>query len=439
MRTLPLPERLPLKYAATINDETLGEDTAPDFELKYIDIGNVDSRGKIRDVTIYCFADAPSRARRIVRNGDVIISTVRTYLQAIAPIESPPDNLIVSTGFAVIRPRQGTLDTGYCKYALREPEFLHGVLTRSVGISYPAISALDLGNISILMHPFSVQRAIADFLDHETSKLDKLITEKERLLKLLAEKRRALITQAVTRRLDPDVTMRDSGAEWLGEIPEHWKVQRLAFLFRERDERDQPELPLLNVSIHTGVTIREFSDSHIEQMAEDFSIYKVAYEGDIAFNKMRMWQGAVGRVPTDGLVSPDYVVAAPTSDVDSEYYAELFRIAAFSAEAARCSHGIVWDRLRLYWEGFRDIRVPVPSLDEQREIMNCIRHETKILDQLYLAAEYTIELLHERRAALISAAVTGQIRITKESCNSSVFPSHNSVSSSRQLSLFDQA
>ena len=113
MKTQAPWEKRPLKYVATINDEALGEDTAPDFEIRYVDIGNVDSQGNIHQVPTYRFTDAPSRARRVVRDGDVIISTVRTYLQAIAPIESPSDNLIVSTGFAVIRPRQEMLDTGY--------------------------------------------------------------------------------------------------------------------------------------------------------------------------------------------------------------------------------------------------------------------------------------------------------------------------------------
>ena len=113
-----------LKYAATINEETLGEDTPPDFEISYVDISNVDSLGRIHDVIDYTFEKAPSRARRVVRDGDVIISTVRTYLQAIAPIQDPPQSLIVSTGFAVLRPRRDQLDPRFCNYALREPRFL---------------------------------------------------------------------------------------------------------------------------------------------------------------------------------------------------------------------------------------------------------------------------------------------------------------------------
>jgi len=403
--------RRKLKYLATINDEALGEETDADFEMLYVDIGNVDSSGAIGDLATYRFEEAPSRARRRVRHGDVIISTVRTYLQAIAHVHDPPANLIASTGFAVVRPRSDVFDPGYCKYALREPEFLAEVERRSVGVSYPGINASDLAGIPIPIHSLSRQRAIADYLDRETARLDALVAAKERLLGLLAEKRRSFITRAVTRGLDPNAPLRDSGIPWLGEIPAHWEVRKIAWLFQERDERGEPELPLLEVSINQGVVLREFSDERIESTAADFNTYKVARRGDVVFNKMRMWQGAVGVTPEDGLVSPDYVVAGPTGRISSTYAGLLFRTAAFSAECARHSHGIVWDRLRLYWEGFRDIEVSLPSVDEQDNIAEHIALETANIDDLYSITERSIVLLKERRAALIAAAVTGQIAV----------------------------
>lgn len=401
-----------LKFLATLNDEALTEDTEPHYELLYIDIGNVDSLGRIHDIAPYRFEAAPSRARRRVADGDVIISTVRTYLEAIAPITEPPENLVVSTGFAVVRPKMEKLDPGFCKYALRERRFMYEVVARSTGISYPAINASDLSDIALPMPPINIQRRVAAFLDAETERLDALVIEKQRLLELLAEKRRALIARAITRGLNSDTPRRDSGIPWLGKIPAHWDILRVAWLFRERDERCQPGLPLLEVSIHGGVRLREFSDMRIEQVAENLNSYKVARKGDISFNKMRMWQGAVGRAPCDGLVSPDYVVAEPVVSLSSEYYGLLFQTPALSAEAGKRSHGIVWDRLRLYWEEFRDISVPVPSLNEQSEIVEHITEETKKLDSLAGATERTIALLQERRSALISAAVTGPL--TKE-------------------------
>lgn len=124
---------------------------------------------------------------------------------------------------------------------------------------------------------------------------------------------------------------------------------------------------------------------------------------------MRMWQGAVGIAPEDGLVSPDYVVAEPTGAMRSDYAGLLFRIAVFSAECCSRSHGIVWDRLRLYWAGFRDIEVPVPPPEEQSSIVSHIASGTAKLDALAQATRLTIALLKERRAALIAAAITGQI------------------------------
>jgi type I restriction enzyme S subunit len=274
-----------------------------------------------------------------------------------------------------------------------------------------SISATNIKELPIPVPPVDEQRAITAYLDRETARLDGLVAAKERVLGLVAEKRRALITRVVTYGLDPHAPLRDSGIPWLGEIPAHWDTRRVAWLFRDRDERGQPDLPLLEVSINAGVVLRKFSDDRIESTAADFNTYKVARRGDIVFNKMRMWQGAIGVAPEDGLVSPDYTVAAPSGALSSDYAGQLFRTEKFSAECARRSHGIVWDRLRLYWEGFRDIEVPLPPLDEQHTILAHIQRETAKLDALRAATERTIALLKERRAALIAAAVTGSMTI----------------------------
>jgi type I restriction enzyme S subunit len=145
--------------------------------------------------------------------------------------------------------------------------------------------------LKVPIPPLNEQRAIADYLDHETARMDALVAVKERQLALLAEKRRALVTRAVTRGLDPAAPLRDSRIPWLGEIPTQWGTRKLAWLFRERDERGEPELPLLEVSINYGVVLREFSDERIESTAADFNTYKVARRDDVVFNKMRMWLG----------------------------------------------------------------------------------------------------------------------------------------------------
>ena len=303
-------------------------------------------------------------------------------------------------------------DTRFFYYWLSAQTALLQILGR--GSTFMELSTDELKSLVVPHPPLLQQRAIADYLDRETARLDALVAAKERVLGLLAEKRRALISRAVTRGLEPRVRLRNSGIPWLGEVPAHWETRKAAWLFGERDERGEPNLPLLEVSINTGVVLREFSEERIESAAADFNTYKVARQGDVVFNKMRMWQGAVGVAPQDGLVSPDYVVAAPTGPLTPHYAGVLFRTAAFSAECARRSHGIVWDRLRLYWEGFREIVLPMPAAGEQNEIVARIGNETAKLDQLRAATDRTIGLLKERRTTLIAAAVTGQMEVRSE-------------------------
>lgn len=281
----------------------------------------------------------------------------------------------------------------------------------SQSAAQPGIAVEVIANLSVPVPPRTTQQAISRFLAAETADIDALIAAKQKLLDLMAEKRRAIVAEAVMRGLDPTAPLRPSGIDWLGEIPAHWEVRRVATLFSQRDERNEPDLPLLEVSINAGVVIREFSSDKIEGTAADFNTYKVARQGDIAFNKMRMWQGAVGVAPVDGLVSPDYTVAWAKAELLADYAGQLFRTASFSAECGRNSQGITWDRLRLYWDGFRDIFMPLPPLHEQQQIVEHIAAENAKIDRLRTATENSIALLKERRAALIAAAVTGQIEI----------------------------
>lgn len=193
-------QKLRLKYVTTINDEVLNEDTPEDYEIQYIDIGDVNSSGEITGCETMTFKGAPSRARRKVQHGDVIVSTVRTYLKAIAPIVAPPANLIVSTGFAVVRPNS-KLDYNFAKYALRNSEFIDQVVARSVGVSYPAITSQELADIAIYVPPIDEQKRISLMLDEELSIMDELKAEKERFSQLLELKRAAVIAEAVTGRL----------------------------------------------------------------------------------------------------------------------------------------------------------------------------------------------------------------------------------------------
>lgn len=270
-----------------------------------------------------------------------------------------------------------------------------------------------VGNVPCPQPSALSQRAIANYLDRETARLDGLILAKERQLGLLAEKRRALIACAVMRGLDPRVPLRDSGIQWLGEVPAHWEIERARWLFRERDERSETgEEELLTVSHLTGVTPRSEKDVNMFE-AETTEGYKVCHAGDLVINTLWAWMGAMGVSPVDGIASPAYNVYVPCQRIDSAYVDALVRVPVFTEETKRHSKGVWSSRLRLYPESFFEIWLPVPPVAEQRTIVAHIAAETAKLDAMRSATDRTIGLLKERRAALITAAVTGKIEVER--------------------------
>jgi type I restriction enzyme S subunit len=218
-----------LKFSARMNTDVLDETTSPDFAFRYADISSVTADGQIGGTESTIFAKAPSRARRKVKIGDTIISTVRTYLKAIAAIRASADDLIVSTGFAVLSPTNGFEPDCLWRLVQSEP-FVQSVVAHSEGVAYPGISPTKLATLPTWRPSQREQKAIAESLDRETAKIDSLIAKKEQLIEMLEEKRSALITHAVTRGLNPDAPVRDSGIEWLGQIPKHWKIRRLKYV-----------------------------------------------------------------------------------------------------------------------------------------------------------------------------------------------------------------
>ena len=150
-------DRLALKYAAEINARTLPESTDPEREIRYIDISSVSSAGRVERIESMKFGSAPSRARRVVRYGDTVVSTVRTYLRAVAPVPEEVADLIASTGFAVVSPRQGVFRPRFLAYWLQSSHFVDEVCARSVGVSYPATNASEVGAIPSPLPPTPTQ------------------------------------------------------------------------------------------------------------------------------------------------------------------------------------------------------------------------------------------------------------------------------------------
>jgi type I restriction enzyme S subunit len=199
---------------------------------------------------------------------------------------------------------------------------------------------------------------------------------------------------------------RDSGLPWVPKIPEGWQVLRNGRLFSHRVETGFPDLPILEVSLRTGVRVRDMENLKRKQVMSQKEKYKRAAEGDIAYNMMRMWQGAVGPVPVDGLVSPAYVVVKPYPEANSAYFSYLFRTSAYMREVNKYSRGIVADRNRLYWESFKQMPSLVPPRAEQDQIVAYLRAQDAHIARFIKAKRELIKLLTEQKLRIIDHAVT---------------------------------
>jgi type I restriction enzyme S subunit len=411
----------PLKYLCTYNDEVLPETTAKDAEIQYIDIGSVSAVDGISKIETMIFKDAPSRARRIVRDGDVIVSTVRTYLEAIAPINNPPENLIVSTGFAVIRPNQ-YLYKSFASYCLRAKGFIKEVVARSVGVSYPAINSSDLVNITIPSIEYAEQVKIANFLDHETAKIDTLIAKQEKLIELLKEKRQAVISHAVTKGLNPDVTMKDSGVEWLGQVPEHWKVIKFGMTNRKAvlggnylSGGDEDGIPVIKMG-NLGRGRINLSKVERLNVNDEFEEEHFLEKGDFLFNtrnsldlvgKVSIWREELDKALYNSNILR---ISFYENLFSSEYVNYLFNSDLGLSQLGLIAKGTT-SVAAIYYKDLRGLIFAYPPIEEQKQIVKILDETCIDLDKLIRKATLAIELIQERRTALISSAVTGKIDV----------------------------
>jgi len=426
-----------LKYSATINDEALPETTDPGFGISYVDIGSVDPVKGIVTVEKMVFEDAPSRARRVVADGDTIISTVRTYLKAIAPIQNPAPNTIVSTGFAVVRPRKVRPD--YMSYAAREPGFVEAIVARSVGVSYPAINASQIGTLPIPLPPEDEQQTIADFLDAQTTRIDTLIEKKRRLIEKLEGKRAALISRTVTRGLppeaavaaglDPNPRLKPSGIDWLGDVPEHWSIKRLKHVKAKTKNAfvDGPFGSNLKSEhfvsdgdvfvIESGFATRgRINEAALKQIELDHFLTIRRSEtkgGDIIIAKIGAYFGLNNILPE--LTRPA-VVSGNSLKLTVDQSEILTKFAHYLLLHLKWAKAMdllvnVTAQPALSLGGMNTLGIVVPPLDEQHAIVEYIASESKVLETSLSTIETAIDRLKELRSSLIESAITGKIDV----------------------------
>lgn len=276
------------------------------------------------------------------------------------------------------------------------------------------ISKDNFFSFKTFVPPLPEQTRIATFLDLKTAQIDQAIAQKERLIELLKERRQILIHNSVTRGLNPNVRMKDSGVDWIGEVPEGWEVVRNHVIFEERNESGNDTLPILSISIHTAVSTEEMNDEENIRgkiRIQDKSSYKTVRINDVAFNMMRAWQGAIGAVRTEGMVSPAYVVAKPKVEIDADFFEFQYRTPNFIQQMDRFSKGITDFRKRLYWHEFKQLITVLPPINEQKAVSKFILNLNSKIDTAIACKQAEIEKLKEYKATLINSAVTGKIKI----------------------------
>ena len=342
--------------------------------------------------------------------GDLVYNMMRMWQgdAVIAPVSG-----LVSPAYVVCRALPG-IDSGYFSRLFKTDGYLVEIDSASKGIGKDRNRLYwdQFKPICSPLPPASEQAAIARFLAWATNRLDRAIGAKRRIIALLQEQKQAIIHRAVTRGLDPSVPLKDSGIPWLGEIPEHWEIVRNMALFAHRVEQGVSGLSVLQVRLRSGIS-RERLDQfgRPKRFIADTTKYKRVYRGDIAYNTMRMWQGAVGVSPIDGLVSPAYVVLDAREDTHPDFYDLVFHTDAYKRQVNRQSTGIASDRNRLYWDIFKQMENIVMPRSEQRSITDFVHAEIRGLVATNSRLQGEIQLLREYRTRLIAYVVTGKLDV----------------------------
>ncbi|HOG02873.1 MAG TPA: restriction endonuclease subunit S [Accumulibacter sp.] len=343
------------------------------------------------------------------RKGDVLFGKLRPYLAKVTRINKDG---VCAGEFFVLRPTDSAVSSAYLEHQLRAKHTIDVINGSTFGAKMPRADWQFCGNLPFLLPTPAEQAAIVRFLDWANGRLERAIRAKRKVIALLNEQKQAIIHRAVTRGLDPSVPLKPSGIPWLGDIPQHWEVVRNMSLFAHRVEAGIAGLPVLQVSLRSGVTAEDLDPfGRPKRLIADPTKYKLVRTSDMAYNTMRMWQGAVGVAPNDGLVSPAYVVLTPRQDTCPDFYDYVFHTDVYKQQVNRQSTGIVSDRNRLYWDSFKQMPNIALARLEQETIVRFIHSETGTLIAATARLQREIDLLREYRTRLVADVVTGKLDV----------------------------
>ena len=340
----------------------------------------------------------------IFYEGDVLYGKLRPYLRKAIISEMAG---CCSTEFLVLRAEK--TEPRWLQEWLLTPDVTHQIVSGCEGAKMPRADWGHIGSIEVVYPDQPEQAKILTTLDRETARIDALIEKKTRFIELLKEKRQALITHAVTKGLDPNVKMKDSGVEWIGQVPEHWDVKPFFALVTELNRKNVGLVETNILSLSYGNIIQKPETRNMGLTPESYETYQIVESGETVFrftdlqNDKHSLRSAL--VTQRGIITSAYMAVKPHS-IDSTYFSWLMRSYDLCKVFYAMGGGL---RQSLKFEDVRRLPVLIPPVDEQSAITNTINAGTARIDALVEKTEQSITLLKERRAAFITAAVTGQI------------------------------
>ena len=306
------------------------------------------------------------------------------------------------------------------------PQFFHWAIRSKIYVSFfgsasdgVRIGQWDLSKSRMKSIPFIIpsndeQQKIAQFLDDKTAKIDQAVDLVEKQIALLKEHKQILIQNAVTRGLNPDVPLKDSGVEWIGQVPEHWEVSSLGKMLLPVSEKNKPNLPLLSITRELGVIERDVEDqeSNHNFIPDDLSNYKVLKEGQFGMNKMKAWQGSYGVSRFTGIVSPAYYIFDFIKSVNSRFFHWAIRSKIYISFFGSASDGVRIGQWDLSKSRMKSIPFIIPSYTEQVQIADYLDQQAVKIDQAIALKTAHIEKLKEYKSVLINDVVTGKVRVS---------------------------
>ena len=349
---------------------------------------------------------------KLVRPGDIVYNKMRAWQGAIGMSEYQG---IVSPAYVVQRPLKNA-DPRFLHYLLRTPAFAKEAEQWSYGITSDmwSLRPEHFKMIYVCVPSIPEQASIVRFLNHLVRRIRQYIRAKQKLIKLLDEQKQVIIKRAVTRGLDPNVRLKPSAVEWLGDVPAHWNVRRAKYLFREIDHRTSTGTEiLLSLRMYSGL-VPHNDVSTVPITPQALVGFKKVQPGQIVMNRMRAAIGMFGIVKQPGIVSPDYAVLEPARQVDPMYFVRLFKTPAAAAVFRIESKGLGTGSsgfMRLYTERFGIIKLPLPPQDEQVRIVRTIEDNIQEIDQNQQCIIREIALLREYLTKIILDVVTGKLDV----------------------------